>query len=153
MSGTPFSVTADSTPCNCPGNSTYAEAVRPTRILGGLGPRQLWFDTSAFAQPGANRFGTASRNSVRGPGYATYGSSIFRVFPARERAKLEFRAEFYNLTKSPIFGNPSGDVNSGSFGTITSAGGERQIQFGLRLLCSLRGTTFRTILMTRRSST
>ena len=49
--------------------------------------------------------------------------------------------EFFNLTNTPMWGNPDGDVNSGNFGhTYTasatarndSGSGERQIRFGLR---------------------
>jgi hypothetical protein len=134
VSGTPFSIGADSSSCNCPGNSNYADAIGAVRILGGTGPGQYWFDRSAFAAPAANRFGTAGRNIVRGPGFANYDMSVFRAFPVTERAKVEFRSEFYNLTNTPRWGNPNSSVNSGNFGQITSTSGEREIQFALRLL-------------------
>jgi hypothetical protein len=132
--GTPFTVTADSTPCNCPGNRLTADALKPAKILGGVGPGQKWFDITAFGQPGPNRFGTAGRNTVRGPGRKTYDMSIFKNFPIKERAKVEFRAEFYNLTNTPQFNNPSASLNSGNFGEISSAYGQRNIQFGMRIL-------------------
>jgi hypothetical protein len=105
----------------------------PTTILGGRGPGALWFDKAAFAAPGRNRFGNVGRNSVRGPGFGTYDFSVFRIFPIRESVKFEFRAEAFNLTNTPIWDNPNGNVNSGSFGQIRSAGGQRQVQFGARL--------------------
>lgn len=137
VTGTPFTISADATPCNCPGNGNFADVVHPTKILGGTGPRQKWFDVTAFAAPGPNRFGNVGRNTVRGPGFANYDMSIFRTFPIRERWKLEFRSEFYNLTNTPHFANPSSNVNSGNFGEITSTlggYGEREIQFALRLV-------------------
>jgi hypothetical protein len=73
------------------------------------------------------------RNSVRGPGYATYDLSIFRTFPIRESIKIELRGEAYNLTNTPIWDNPNGNVNSGSFGQVLSASGQRQIQLGARI--------------------
>jgi len=132
--GAPFTATADSTSCNCPGNGNFADAVAPVRILGGTGPGQLWFDTSAFAQPGPNRFGTAGRNTIRGPGLINYDFSVFRNFRIMEAARIEFRSEFYNLTNTPHFNNPNGNFNSGIFGQVTSSYGERQIQFALRLV-------------------
>jgi hypothetical protein len=48
--------------------------------------------------------------------------------------KLEYRAEFYNLTNTPRFGNPNTNVNGGTaFGTITSASGSREVQMALRV--------------------
>ena len=134
--GPPFNVLADATPCNCPGNSNFADALHPASILGGVGPQQKWFDITAFGQPGANRFGNAGRNIVRAPGLKNYDMSIFRVFPVTERFKLEFRSEFYNLTNTPHFGTPSNNINSGNFGEVTGTlggYGNREVQFALRL--------------------
>jgi hypothetical protein len=132
--GTPFNVTADSTACNCPGNSVTADILKPVRYLKGTGPGQLWFDITSFGQPGSNRFGTAGVYMVRAPGTHIYNMSIFKLFPVKERARIEFRTEFYNLTNTPQWGGPSGNFNSGSFGQITSAGGQRNIQFALRIV-------------------
>jgi hypothetical protein len=46
----------------------------------------------------------------------------------------EFRAAFYNITNTPQFGTPTGDLNDGNFGTVKSIvlGSERQIEFALR---------------------
>jgi hypothetical protein len=137
VTGTPFSIVANAGPCNCPGNGNFADVVRATSILGGIGPGQRYFDTAAFAAPPANQFGNAGRNIVRGPGFGNYDFSVFRMFPIGERARLEFRSEFYNLTNSPRFGNPVGNVNAGNFGQITgtlNGEGERDIQFALRLV-------------------
>jgi hypothetical protein len=60
--------------------------------------------------------------------------SLFKNFPVKERMKIEFRGEFYNLTNTPQFSNPSTNLNSGNFGEISSASGQRNIQFGMRLL-------------------
>jgi hypothetical protein len=137
--GTPFTATADATACNCPGNSNFADAVAPVQILGGVGSGQPWFSTSSFAVPGPNRFGNAGRNTIRGPHLTNYDFSLFRTFAIKERVRLEFRGEFYNITNTPHFSNPSSDnssVNSGSFGIITSTlsgYGNRQVQTALRV--------------------
>ncbi|MGI8988973.1 MAG: carboxypeptidase regulatory-like domain-containing protein [Bryobacteraceae bacterium] len=134
--GSPFTPTADATACNCPGNGNFADVLGSNTILGGIGPGQTWFSTSSFAVPGPNRFGNAGRNSLRGPHLSNYDFSLFRTFSIAERIKLEFRAEFYNLTNTPHFSNPSGNVSSGTFGVITSTlggYGNRQSQMALRL--------------------
>ena len=58
--------------------------------------------------------------------------------------RAEFRAEFFNLTNTPMWGRPSNDISSGNFGRTTTVGndgrgsardagsGERQIRFGVR---------------------
>jgi hypothetical protein len=134
--GTPFTATADATACNCPGNNNFADAVGQLVYLNGVGPGQHWFNTSAFAVPGPNRFGTAGRNTIRGPHLSNYDFSVFRTFNVTERFHLEYRAEFYNLTNTPHFANPGGSVSSASFGVITSTlggYGARQTQMALRL--------------------
>ena len=136
--GTPFTAFSDATPCNCPGNGNFADAIEPVKTLGGIGPNQPWFTTASFAIPGPNRFGNAGRNSIRGPHLSNYDFSLFRTFAVTERIKLELRGEFYNLTNTPHFNNPNGTVSSGagSFGIITSTlngYGNRQVQTALRL--------------------
>ena len=134
--GTPFSITTDATPCNCPGNGNYANVLHASQIRGGIGPGQKWFDVSAFAAPPPNTFGNAGRNILRGPRLSNYDMSLFRTFPIGELARLEFRGEFYNLTNTPHFANPSGSVTSGNFGEISSTlggYGNREVQLALRL--------------------
>jgi hypothetical protein len=127
---------AEMTNCNCPGNNgNFADAVAPVKYLGGLGPNAQWFDPSSFTQPGANVFGNTGRNLMRGPGRWNYDMSVFRTFPIVERAKLEFRAEFNNLTNTPKWGQPGNNVASpDSLGRIYYAYGQRQIQFAARLV-------------------
>jgi hypothetical protein len=61
--------------------------------------------------------------------------SIFREFPAVERVRVQFRAEFLNAFNTPRFGNPATGVTGNTLGRITSqANTPRQVQFGLKLL-------------------
>jgi hypothetical protein len=51
-----------------------------------------------------------------------------------ERFHLDFRAEAFNLLNRTIFGSPSTNLNSNSFGVITSqSNSPRQIQLALKL--------------------
>ncbi len=107
--------------------------IGPAIYTGQKGRGPTWFDISSFAAPGANRFGTAGRNGLRGPGFVNYDLSAIKNLRLAERYRLEFRAEAYNLTNTPRWGNPTNSVNNSSFGQILSASGERELQLALRL--------------------
>src|SRR5215510_818370 len=92
-----------------------------------------WFDTSAFAVAPQFTIGNASRNPVRGPGYRTADIAFIKRTYFGEARNLEFRTEIFNLTNTPPLGNPNGVLGNAAFGTITSAGDPRVIQFGLKL--------------------
>ncbi|MFI5096561.1 MAG: TonB-dependent receptor domain-containing protein [Candidatus Acidiferrales bacterium] len=84
-----------------------------------------------------------------GPGFHRLDLSIFKDFPIKERVKLQFRAEVFNLTNHPNFNAPnlggngvvsisgSSDFNNDNFGQIGSTRDApydpRQIQFALKL--------------------
>jgi hypothetical protein len=92
-----------------------------------------WFDTSAFAVAPQFTLGNASRNPVRGPGYRTADIAFIKRTYFGEVRNFEFRTEIFNLTNTPPLTNPNGVVGNAAFGTITSAGDPRVIQFGLKL--------------------
>ena len=50
------------------------------------------------------------RTPVTGPPYRKLDASLFKSFPIRERYRVEFRAEAFNLSNSPAFANP-GSLN------------------------------------------
>jgi hypothetical protein len=134
MSGRPFSITASTASLNAPGNTQRADQVKPeVEILGGVGRGQPYFDVTAYAPVTEPRFGTAGFNSLYGPGRVNWDFSLFRIFQVTERSKLEFRAESFNFTNTPKFGNPAANASATGFGEITAASEERQFQVGLRL--------------------
>jgi len=98
----------------------------------GVGPGTAWFDTSAYRDPARGTFGSAGNGTVRGPGYVTMDAGLEKSFPVTEAQRLQFRAEFINISNSPIFQGAQRTVTSPTFGEITSAQGERIIQLGLR---------------------
>jgi Carboxypeptidase regulatory-like domain/TonB dependent receptor len=142
QSGTPFRVTDSGTSLNVDGTSDQRPDMvkSEVKILGGVGPRQKYFDTTAFqAVPNnANRFGTAGWSILRGPGITTWDFGLFRRFQVTERFDLQFRAEAFNFTNTPIFSNPQGSFTSSAFGEISSTNENsyapnRQFRFGLRI--------------------
>jgi hypothetical protein len=97
-----------------------------------------------FPNP-ANRLGNAGRNSLTGPGLADLDSSLHRNFPMRfisEAARLQFRAEIFNLANRANFEPPlpnnalynAKGAPLATAGVITAtATTSRQIQLALRL--------------------
>jgi hypothetical protein len=93
------------------------------------------FDASAFAMPAAFTFGDASRNILRGPKFVSTDLSMSKMIPLGGQARLQLRAEMFNVFNNVNFGNPNGTFGSANFGRISSMNGSmRQIQLGVRLL-------------------
>jgi hypothetical protein len=145
-SGTPWTPTADSALCACPGNTVRADVV-PAGVSTVVGYYPTFFGFFPFAynvqnyalgQPQPGFYGNAGRNILRGGSLASYDMSLFRTFVFLENTRLEFRAEAYNLANSSFFANPSvTNVNAGNFGESTSllsGFGPRTLQLALRLV-------------------
>jgi hypothetical protein len=95
-----------------------------------------WFDTTVFSQPAPFTFGNAPRvlPNVRADGVHGWDSSFFKTFPIHEAIRLEFRAEMFNFTNTPVFAAPGQNYGNAQFGVVSSqANSPRQIQFGLKL--------------------
>jgi hypothetical protein len=95
-----------------------------------------YFNTAAFTVPAPFTFGNVSRTvpDVRNPSRRNYDLALAKQFRLREPVSLLFRAEAFNLTNTPYFLSPGLALGSGSFGVISAATGDRQVQLGLRLL-------------------
>ena len=89
-------------------------------------------------------FGTLGRNTGIGPGLATVDISILKSVSVGEEARVQFRAEFFNVFNRTnfhpperareSFGRGSGTFPNASFGGIfETATTSRQIQFALRI--------------------
>jgi len=149
--GTPFTVTAAATSLNAPGSTQLADQIAEPVKTGAVGPGTQYYNVTAFRDPNVGRastsfrFGNMGRNSIRGPGFQKVDLAMFKDFRLTERFILQFKAESFNFTNTPRFGNPAanvsamavnaaGDVlNSNNFMAITSASDERKFRFGLRL--------------------
>ena len=91
-----------------------------------------FFDTAAFVVAPQFKLGTSSRNPVRGPDYQDVDLALIKRTYIRERMNVEFRAEFFNLTNTPPLNAPNTVLATPGFGSITSAGDPRVIQFALK---------------------
>lgn len=101
------------------------------------------FDTSVFATPPLGTLGTGGRNILRSTGQRALDMSFFKDFPIRERARVQFRAEIFNLPSSHFYTPrfPVAVPTATNFGSIIPVGGNdgslfnpRIIQFALKLL-------------------
>jgi hypothetical protein len=107
-----------------------------------LGKPGQWFNPNAFLQPPANSgfFGNLGRDTLVGPGLATWDFSAVKETSLYERLSLQFRAEIFNLlnranlnTPNLIVFTPTGV--SGTAGAISSTSTTaRQVQFGVKVL-------------------
>ena len=96
-----------------------------------------WFDTTQFSVARPYTFGNISRThpNLRKDFTRNLDFSIFKNVRFTERFNLQIRGEAFNLTNTPIFGNPNTNVESGAFGTITAQDNPaRSVQIGLKLL-------------------
>jgi hypothetical protein len=132
-SGLPFTVTTGGGLTNAGGED------RPNRIGSGNLPSDQrsidqWFDVSAFQVQPQYTYGNSGRNILFGPGLRNVDFSLQKFFAITERFRTQFRAEAFNLTNTPAFGQPNNSLNGLKPGVISSAGQPRRVQFGLKLI-------------------
>jgi Carboxypeptidase regulatory-like domain/TonB dependent receptor len=132
-SGIPFTVVTSGGITNAGG------ADRPNRIGNGTlesSQRTIyhWFDTTAFVIQPQFTYGNAGRNILFGPNMRNLDLSVSKSFAITENKRLQFRAESFNFTNTPAFGQPNATLNGLGVGAITSAGSPRLIQFGLKFI-------------------
>lgn len=89
-----------------------------------------WFNPAAFVNPPNGSFGTMQKNSLYGPGFAAVDVSVFKNIPIREKLKVQFRAEMFNIFNHVNLASPSSRVGS-SLGLIGSTQGASSGQPGI----------------------
>ena len=121
-----------------------------------LGVPNAWFDagqlqgetplTAPFIYPsnGSGFYGNLGRDTLEGPGLATWDFSVIKDTRVSERFNVQFRAEMFNLLNRANFNtpnlivailNPTVPQVSPTAGAVTSTSTtSRQVQFGLKLL-------------------
>ena len=143
QTGIPMTFGNGITPLNG-GGPSRVNLIRDPMLDGSQRTLDHWFDTSvlgygctqncAFAVPAAYTYGTQGRNMYFGPSHFNLDLSVRRDFNVTERLRLEFRAESFNITNTPPFGNPDTTIGDAALGMITSAGDPRRIQLALKLV-------------------
>src|SRR4029077_11230414 len=132
-------------------------------LPGSICPGGIGLNPNAFVSPpvdpnspygGFFRQGDLGRNALRGFGAAQWDFAVHREFALKERLRLQFRAEMFNLLNHPNFTNQIGDLanpffgesintlnvglnggsraGTGGFSQLYQIGGPRSIQLALR---------------------
>ncbi|HEV2579091.1 MAG TPA: carboxypeptidase-like regulatory domain-containing protein [Acidobacteriaceae bacterium] len=107
-----------------------------------IGKATQWFNPAAYLAPPPNSgfYGNLSRDSLPGPGLATWDFAGQKDVAMTERLTLQFRGEIFNLLNRANFNTPNliaftPTGVSGTAGAITSTSTtSRQVQFALKLL-------------------
>jgi hypothetical protein len=157
-SGEPFTPLISGDPLNLRSNDVFAF---PDRITGpgctgnpvNKG-KQMYVKTQCFAFPafdkvtGLTALGSAGRNSIFGPGLATFDTSLIKNFPVPKISEafiIQFRAELFNVLNRTNYATPpkAGTQLFSGAGSPLTAGGvlvgptatsARQTQFALKIL-------------------
>ena len=99
---------------------------------GERGPNN-WIRRDAFAIAPDTRRGTCGVGTVEGPGAQSWDFSLRRNFKLTERFNLRFQADIFNAFNRTNFRDLESNLSSAAFGTISTSGPPRNIQFGLKL--------------------
>ena len=111
-----------------------ADCVSPDTLVpdGERGPNN-WANRAAFAAAPDTRRGTCGVGTLQGPGAQTWDFSLRRRFSLTERFKLQFQADIFNAFNRTNFRDLEPNLSNAAFGTISTSGPPRNIQFGLKL--------------------
>jgi hypothetical protein len=137
QSGTPFTVTSGVDNSQSAINADRANLVGDPHLDTGRPTAQLiqkYFNTAAFTVNTVGTFGNAGRDILFGPGVENIDFGGIKTFAVKDRYKVQFRAEAFNLFNHPNFNNPNANVSAATFGTITGSGAPRVLQLALKAM-------------------
>lgn len=134
QTGQPFTIVTSTDP-TATGTTARPNRIRDGSLAASERDPQHWFDLTAFVPTGCVCYGNSGRNILRGPGFANVDFGISREFSIRERVRLQFRAESFNLLNHPNFDLPNRVIGNQQAGIISGVvNPERQNQFAMKLL-------------------
>jgi hypothetical protein len=144
QSGAPNTVTVLSDVARIGSNSSRATVIGDPNLPKDQRTLARWFNTEAFLAPermSPGVFGNAGRNTLIGPGFSEWDVAAIKNFDFRDRLRLQFRAESFNVLNHPSFTGIDTTVRFDSagkpaqtYGAVTSVGPARVLEFGLKLL-------------------
>ena len=109
--------------------------LRPDRIftapIAGSGNVLNWFNKSAFTAP-ANGYGTASRNSIEGPGTIAADASLSRTVSFGDTRTFEARVTANNVFNTVQYNGINTVYDSATFGQVTGTAAQRSLVFTAR---------------------
>ena len=135
QSGAPLTPSISPNLCFCGSGN------RPNRVGDpntGLKTIDSWFNLAAFEHPGNLKFGNSAPGVIFGPSFKVNDVSLSKEIHFTESMKLNFRADFFNVTNLVNYGNPSTTIfpagQPGTTNIIRSAGDPRRIQLGAKFI-------------------
>jgi outer membrane receptor protein involved in Fe transport len=107
----------------------------PNPVLGGS---DRYYDVNQFEPSKLGFFGTLPRNTVIGPGFASFDASLFKSFTLTQGREVSLRLEVFNVFDRVNLGTP--DMTAFIDGIVNPQAGEidgtrgpaRQMQLGIR---------------------
>jgi outer membrane receptor protein involved in Fe transport len=104
-----------------------------------LGAADVYFDPNCFSLPAPGTFGNVPRNTIIGPGFASWDMAFFKNVALPGGRRIQLRAEGFNISNHVNLGLPQTTVfnaagrvsNAGQITTIV--GTARQWQFGAKV--------------------
>lgn len=134
QSGAPFTVNLGVDRANVgAGPAQRPDQQQDPNLSGADRTADRWFNTSVFSLPAPFTFGSAPRNSVIEPGFASVDLALAKTWALPGASQVEFRWEIFNLFNRANFDIPSRIFGTPNFGRIFSAKNAREMQFGLRV--------------------
>jgi hypothetical protein len=105
-------------------------------ILATTNPRKggTYFTTSLFSNEQLGQFGNSSRRFFHGPGLNNWNVALLKTTKITESKELQLRFEGFNVVNHAQFMNPTGEINSSTFGVVTNARDPRILQVGAKFL-------------------
>jgi hypothetical protein len=88
----------------------------------------VWVNPAAFTPNAAGTFGTTRANSLNGPAYVDFDTTLMKGFRITEHQRFDLRFEFFNVFNHTNFNAPVSTRSSASFGIIQSSNPARIIQ-------------------------
>jgi hypothetical protein len=134
-SGLPFGVDSTQNTTDSQGGRQRANRIGDGKLDRDQRSLSRFFDTTAFINPPQYQFGNSARNVLRSPGLVNFDLALSKTFPIRERMRLDFRAEAFNLMNTPAFNFPGATVGTPQFAVVSSTlpgTDARQVQFALK---------------------
>lgn len=144
VTGAPLGVTGNG--CITPGitstcmvslNPNFSGSVYTSKIGSGNVIGTHYLNKDAFQDPAPYTFGNVPRSAPYGltaPTNWEVDATVRRTIPIHDRLSFQFAADFFNLVNNVVFSPPATNLDSSSFGTVTSTQNQsRHIQFNARL--------------------
>jgi hypothetical protein len=121
-------------------NPSFTGSVRQNGAIGSGGANVSstpYLNKAAFVDPAIYTAGNVTRAAPFGllaPHNADLDLSVRREFPIRERVRLAFQADAFNVNNAVHFAAPGTGIDSASFGIYSAMANQpRKLQFSARL--------------------